>query len=66
MEGPGPKKDTRGGSRGALSKPGIDGGGVAYSELTAEVTVETGRSSAMAGGKEEVDGWEENNQGKKG
>lgn len=53
MEGPGPlKKEARGGSRGA-SKAGSEGAGVPYSELT----VESGRSSAMAGGKEEVGGW---------
>jgi hypothetical protein len=60
MEGPGPlKKEARGGSRGP-SKAGSEGAGVPYSEFT----VESGRSSAMAGGKEEVGGWEDGRLGK--
>lgn len=63
MEGPGARKDARGGSRGAsrsrrgaLSTTGKEGGkegaGVAYSVWA----VESGRSSAMTGGREERGG----------
>lgn len=52
IEGPGPKKDALGGSRGGVSKASKEGGGVACSGLT----VDTGRSSAMVGGKRDEEG----------
>lgn len=69
-EGPGARKDARGGSRGpskgGLSTTGKEGGkegaGVAYS-VTA---VESGRSSVMTGGKKEVDVRKKKAQGSRG